>query len=89
LLDSAQGDIFHPNFLPAGFWVSVDNYDKCPVWDIFMERFDDGSNPYDEIGPGPSLALSRQVLLEKLAKSMWFLPAMETTVKFSSTQMTP
>ena len=51
-----------------------------------MEAFDDGSNPYDLIGPGPSLVLSRQMLKEKLAKSMWFLPAMEATVTFSSTQ---
>ncbi len=86
---TAAGDIFHPDFLPAGFWVSVDNYDKCPIWEDFMDRFDDGSNPYDNVGPGPSIALSRHVILEKLAKSMWFLPAMETTVNFSSTRMTP
>jgi hypothetical protein len=54
-----------------------------------MERFDDGSNPFDEVGPGPSLALSRQMLLEKLAKSMWLLPAMEATVDFSSSRKTP
>jgi hypothetical protein len=53
-----------------------------------MERFDDGSNPYDEVGPGPSLALSRKMLLEKLAKSMWLLPAMEATVDFSSSRKT-
>jgi hypothetical protein len=66
----------------------VENYAKCPVWETFMERFDDGSNPYDEVGPGPSLALSRQMLLEKLAKSMWLLPAMEATVDFSSSRKT-
>ena len=86
---TAAGDIFHPDFLPAGFWVSVDNYDKCPIWGDVMDRFDDGSNSYDNVGPGPSIALSRHVILEKLAKSMWFLPAMETTVNFSSTRMTP
>jgi len=75
--------------LPAGLWVSVDNYSKCPVWETFIERFDDGSNPFDEVGPGPSLALSRQMLLEKLAKSMWLLPAMEATVDFSSSRKTP
>ena len=86
---TAAVDIFHPDFLPAGFWVSVDNSDKCPIWEDFMDRLDDGSNPYDNVGPGPSIALSRHVILEKLAKSMWFLSAMETTVNFSSTRMTP
>ena len=84
---TAPGELFHPNFLPAGFWVSVDNYDKCPIWESFAEAFGDGSNSYDLVGPGPSLVLSRQVMKEKLAKSMWFLPAMETTVTFSSTQI--
>ena len=80
------GELFHPSFLPSGFWVSVDNYDKCPVWEYFMETLEDGANAFDQVGPGPSLAFSRQVLKERLARSMWFLPAMETTVKFSSTQ---
>ena len=84
---TAPGELFHPNFLPAGIWVSVDNYDKCPIWESFVETFDDGCNPYDSVGPGPFLLHSRQVIAERLAKSMWFLPAMETTVTFSSTQM--
>jgi len=67
----------------------VGNYAKCPIGEIFMERFDDGSNPFVEVGPGPSLALSRQVLVEKLAKSMWLLLAMEATVNFSSSRKTP
>ena len=83
---TAPGDLFQPSFLPAGFWVSVDNYDKCPIWEEFMDKLDDGRNPFDAVGPGPSLTLSRQMLAEKLAKSMWFLPAMETTVNFSSTK---
>ena len=53
------GEIFHPIFLPAGLWVSVDKYEKCPVWETFMGALDDSSNPFDEIGPGPSIALSR------------------------------
>ena len=83
---TAAGELFHPNFLPAGFWVSVDNYDKCPIWESFVDAFGDGSHDYDLVGPGPSLPFSRRVMKEKLAKSMWFLPAMETTVTFSSTQ---
>lgn len=80
------GELFHPHFLPAGLWVSVDNYDKCPIWQTFMDEFHDGSNEFDDVGPGPSLSLSRTVMLEKLAKSMWLLPAMEATVNFSSTR---
>ena len=54
---TAAGDIFHPDFPPAGLWVSVDNYDKCPLCKNFMHRFDDGSNPYDNAGPGPSISI--------------------------------
>ena len=43
---TAPGELFHPNFLPAGIWVSVDNYDKCPIWESFVETFDDGCNAF-------------------------------------------
>jgi hypothetical protein len=137
------GSIFRPDHLPAGIWLRMDGYNKCPTWEEFLphvqvpvgelslnslsapkHRSAEDDSEFSEITafchasgvcPQPNaddsqekqlaVALARitadgklghcdvETLREacqhgqnvKAAKSMFFLPAMETQVDFSST----
>lgn len=68
------GELFSPNFLPSGLWLSVDGYEGCC-----------GS---DDLLAICSEHVSDRASAEKLAKSLWFLPAEETVVQFGGTPKT-
>ncbi|CAK9002078.1 Uncharacterized protein (Fragment) [Durusdinium trenchii] len=69
---TAPGDMFYPRFLPSGLWVSVKEYSGCPDWEELQEMCRKHVQTDEEAC--------------KLAKSFWFLPAVEVKVLFSSTQ---
>ena len=69
---TAPGEMFYPRFLPSGLWVSVKGYSGCPDWEELQEMCRKHVQTDEEAC--------------KLAKSFWFLPAVEVKVLFSSTQ---
>lgn len=66
------GEIFSPQFLPSGIWLSVEGYQGCRNVDDLVELC--------------SRSVSDAAAAAHLARSFWFLPAEEIVVKFSSTQ---
>ena len=69
---TAPGEMFYPRFLPSGLRVSVKGYSGCPDWEELQEMCRKHVQTDEEAC--------------KLAKSFWFLPAVEVKVLFSSTQ---
>ena len=66
------GSIFRTEFLPAGFWLQVDDFDACPVWEDLLPFVADEE--------------STAAADESRAKGMFFLPAMEADCVFQSTE---
>ena len=66
------GSIFRTEFLPAGFWLQVDDFDACPVWEDLLPFVADEESTAAED--------------ESRAKGMFFLPAMEADCVFQSTE---
>ena len=82
---ASPGSIFRPRFLPAGFWLQVDDFSSCPMWEELLPFV---SNPTYEkdSGIGPTMQSYRLRENNKRAKGMFFLPTMETECLFKSTQ---
>ena len=66
------GELFSPKFLPAGLWVAVDGYQGCPKSEALLKMC--RSHVTDEQAA------------ERLARSVWFLPAEETKIQLSSSE---
>ena len=69
---AAPGSVFSPRYLPSGLWVSVHKYAGNKDWQAMAEI----CRPHVE----------NEKAAEKLARSLWFLPAVEVKMSFSSTQ---
>ena len=69
--ETKAGEIFYPRFLPSGLWVAVEGYSGCADWEELFSL----CRRHVEDDPAA----------EKLARSFWFLPAVEVQVLFSST----
>ncbi|CAE7258426.1 unnamed protein product [Symbiodinium sp. CCMP2592] len=68
------GHFFVPKYLPSGLWLSLENFDGCSSWHGVRDVCQKGN-----IAKGAEEA-------ERLARSMYFLPAAQTSVAFSSTE---
>ena len=79
------GTIFRPRFLPAGFWLQVDGFSACPIWEELLHLVS-SSCTEDDSDTGPSMQSYRRRENARRAKGMFFLPAMETECNFKSTQ---
>ena len=83
------GELFRPRFLPAGFWLQVDDFSSSPIWEQLLPTVEDTARNtifnVDDSAPGPSMKEWRRRQQEKRAKGMFFLPAMETECTFKST----
>ena len=79
------GTIFRPRHLPAGFWLQVDDFASCPMWESLLPLV---ASPSYEVASdiGPSMQIYRHWEKEKRAKGMFFLPAMEVECNFKTTQ---
>ncbi|CAE7839254.1 PIF7 [Symbiodinium sp. CCMP2592] len=69
---TSGGEVFSPRFLPSGLWVSVRNYD--------------GNQNWQAMAAVCRLHVETDEAAEELARSLWFLPAVEVKMQFSSTQ---
>ena len=86
--DAKPGELFRPRFLPAGFWLQVDDFTESPLFGELLPYFN-GSDEvnFDDSPPGPSMQLFRERQGEQRAKSLFFLPAMEAEIiTFKSTE---
>ena len=72
-LTATPGDIFVPRFLPSGLWVSVDGYRGCKDWEGMFEICSQHGHDRDEA--------------ERLARSLWFLPAEEVVVPYNKCEV--
>ena len=69
----------------AGFWLQVDDFSQCPIWQELLPLVEDATE-VDDGTPGPSLTLWWERKREERAKGLFFLPAMETECTFKSTE---
>lgn len=83
---TAAGELFRPRYLPAGIWLQLDDFEGSPIHAEVADlvRADD---EVDDGAPGPSMPLWWAMQQEKRAKGLFYLPAMETTFSWRSTEM--
>jgi len=64
------GTIFRPRHLLAGFWLQVDDFASCPMWESLLPLV---TSPSYEIASdiGPSMQIYRQRENAKRAKGMF------------------
>ena len=72
-LTASPGDIFVPEYLPSGLWVSVKGYSGCAEFDDMMQLCREHTNT--------------EHAAQTLAKSFWFLPAEEVVVPYNKVEV--
>ncbi|CAE7805372.1 unnamed protein product [Symbiodinium sp. CCMP2592] len=71
---TAAGDFFVPQYLPSGLWLALEKFAGCSNWESVRDVCQKGNIAKDAEEA------------EELARSMYFLPAVQTSVAFSSTE---
>lgn len=82
---ASPGTIFRPKFVPAGYWLIVEDFSFCPIWEELLPLVS-SSFSEDAFDIAPNMQIYRRMEDVRLAKSMFSLPAIKTECNFKSKQ---